>query len=116
MPFSLISATRAWMRLTTSLALPPRSIITMPPTASVVPFLTTAPWRTSWPKVTSATSRTYTGVPPTSLSTMVPMSDRLRMRPTPRIRYCSAYWGSTPPPELALLRATASYTSRTVSW
>jgi hypothetical protein len=24
--------------------------------------------------------------------------------------------GSTPPPELALLRATASYTSRTVSW
>ena len=49
-----------------------------------------------------------TGVPSTSLSTMVPMSDRLRMRPTPRIRYCSAYWGSTPPPELALLRATAS--------
>ena len=90
MPRSLISATRALMRETTSLALPPRIIITTPPTDSVTPFLTTEPTRTALPIFTSATSRTCTGVPSTDFSTMAPMSSRVLTRPTPRIRYCSA--------------------------
>ena len=52
---SLISLTLALTRLTTSLALAPRFICTMPATASVVPFLIMAPCRISVPMVTSAT-------------------------------------------------------------
>ncbi len=115
MPLSLMALTRAWMRATTSLALPPRIIMTTPPTDSVTPFLTTAPARAAVPIFTSATSRRVSGVPPTSLSTMAPMSLMSRTRPTPRIRYCSAKCGSTPPPELALLAASASNTCCTVT-
>jgi hypothetical protein len=52
---SLISATRFFTR-TRPFALPPAIIITMPPTASVVPFFTSAPTRTAC-RSTSATSR-----------------------------------------------------------
>ena len=116
MLLSLISDTFFLMSETTALALPPAIIMTTPPTASVLPFFTTAPTRTAWPKATSATSRMNTGVPATSFTTMRRMSSRFFTRPTPRIRYCSAFCGSTPPPALALLRASASYTSFTVRW
>ena len=115
MPFALISATRAFTRPTTSLALPPRVISTIPDTASVSPPLMIAPWRTSWPMRTSATSRTNTGVPPSCLTTMLPMSSSVRISPAPCTRYCSLASGRMPPLALELLAAMASTTCRTDS-
>ena len=81
--------------------------MTMPPTTSWVPSFTAAPWRTAWPMRTSPRSPTYTGVPPADLSTIFLMSSSDRIRPTPRMMYCSDCCDTMLPPTFELLSRIA---------
>ena len=73
---------------TTFLAFSPMRCNAMPSTTSL-PSLVTAPKRKDGASLTSATSRTYTGVPARPARTTLPISRTLPTKPRPRTRYCS---------------------------
>ncbi|MFT3771860.1 MAG: hypothetical protein QM820_41155 [Minicystis sp.] len=86
-----IWATLAPTSRTTSRLFDPRSIITMPVTASPLPSRVITPYRSAGATRTSATWRTSTGVSPLPfLRTTSAISCWSRSRPWPRTVYASS--------------------------
>ncbi len=82
-----IKAIRSFTSLITSFEFSPFNIITIPPTASPLPFLVNAPYRKKLPYFTSATSLIKTGCPFTLATGVLRISSSERIKPSPRIKF-----------------------------